>query len=63
MFGHPIVVATGVIGHPVENNLHAEFVGFVDHVFEFFDCTIFGVEAFVVFHRIIATELAFAIKL
>ncbi len=63
MFFNPVVVATGVVGNPVEDDLHAEPVGFVDNLFELFDSAEFGVELAVVLDGVITTEFALPVKL
>ena len=63
MFGDPYVVAARMVGHPVEYYLHAEAVCLLDEVFEFVECSVFGIELFIIFDGIVAAERAFAVFL
>ena len=59
MLSYPGVVTSGVVGNPVEYDLHSEFVSLLDGSLELFECAKLGIERSVVFHGVVTSELTF----
>ncbi len=61
MFRNPSVVASGMVGHPVDYHFESHFMGFAYHCLEIVHCTEFRIESLIVGHCIVAAERALAL--
>ncbi len=59
----PHVIECGVVGYPIQNDLHIQFVSLVDQTFQVFHSSEFGINGLVILHRIITTLSAFSVYL
>ena len=60
LFGHPHVVRSGLVGHPVQDDLESQFVGLRQQVFEVFHRPEFGIDLLVVGNGVVGAQGALA---
>ena len=55
------IVGGGMVGHPINDDVHPQVVGFAHHAFEIVHRAVIGIKSAVVLHGIMATQRTFSI--